>query len=110
MVVRVTRRSKGTPKNPYVLVRRHYNCDANPHPIEMFQAKQRWGFTLIRESGCDHTFEEIKDIVAMSPGSGPYRIPVMKIVPGNEGDKMPTTEKLACYRLTGQLRPAGRSS
>lgn len=101
MVVRVIRRDKGRPKNSYVLVRRDYGCDAKPLPIEMFQAKRRWGFTLIRDLSCDHTYEEIDDIVGISPGGGYYRIPIMKIVSGNEGDRMSTTQKFACYRLKG---------
>lgn len=108
MVVRVTRREKWKPKNPYILVRRDFGCDAKPLPTEIFQAKRTWRFILARDSSCDHTFEEIKDLVAPSPASGPYRIPVMKMVPGNEGEKMPTTRKLACYRLTGELKPAGK--
>ncbi len=108
MVVRVTHRGRGMPKNRYVLVRRDYGCDANPHPIEMFHAKRRWELTLIRDSTCDHTFEEIKDIVSMSPASGPYRIPVMKIVPGNGGEKIPTTRKLACYWLKREVERSVR--
>ena len=104
MVVRVTRRDKGKPKNPYILVRRDFGCDVKPLPSEMFQAKQRWRFTLTRDSGCDHTYEEIKDVVAPSPASGPYRIPVMKMVPGNGGGRMPTTQKLSCYQLAGEVK------
>jgi hypothetical protein len=104
MVVRVTRLDKWKSKNPYILVRRDFSCDVKPLPIEMFQAKQRWSFILARDSSCDHTFEEIKDLVAPSPASGPYRIPVMKMVPGNGGERMPTTQKLSCYRLVGEVR------
>jgi len=108
MVVWVTRRNKGKPKEPYILVRREYPCNAGAFSAEMFQAKGTREFSLIRDSSCDHTFEEIKDIVAMSPASGPYRIPLMKRVAGIADDKMPTDVKFTCYRLTGEIRLSGK--
>jgi hypothetical protein len=107
MVVLVTRRNKGIPKETYVLVRREYACNDGAFPAAMFQAKQRWEFSLIRDSSCDHTFEEIMDIVQMTPASGSYRIPVMKRVAGVKG-KMPTTVKFSCYRLSGEIKPSGK--
>ena len=108
MVVRVTRRYKGNPKKPYILVRREYPCNAGAFPAEMFQAKRARKFSLTRDSSCDHTFEEIKDLIGISPASGPYRIPLMKRVAGTAGDKMPTAVKFTCYRLTGEIRPSGK--
>jgi hypothetical protein len=108
LVVWVTRRNKGKPKEPYILVRREYPCNAGAFPAEMFQAKQTREFSLIRDSSCDHTFEEIKDIIGISPGGGAYRIPLMKRVAGGAGDRMPTAVKFTCLRLTGEIRPSGK--
>jgi hypothetical protein len=74
----------------------------------MFQAKQPREFSLIRDSSCDQTFGEIKDITGISPGGGYYRIPLMKRVAGIAGDKMPTNVKFTCYRLTGEIMPSGK--
>ena len=110
MVVRATHwgKDKDKPKDPRILVRRDYPCDIGAFAAGMFQAKQIWEFNLVRDSSCDHSFDEIKDIVSMSPASGPYRIPIMKRVAGVEGDKMPTTVKFVCYRLTGEVKPSGK--
>lgn len=108
MVVWVTRRNKGKPKKTYILVRREYPCNAGAFPAEMFQAKQTREFSLIRDSSCDHTFEEIKEIIGISPGGGYYRTPLMKRVAGSAGDKMPTAVKFTCYRLTGEIQTSGK--
>jgi hypothetical protein len=108
MVVRATLWRKDKPKNPYVLVRRDYGCDVGALTAEMFQPDQSWEFSLIRDSSCDHSFAEIKDIVQMSPADGPYPFPIMTRVAGSEGDKMPTTVKFDCYRLTGEVKPSVR--
>ena len=60
MVVWVTRRNKGKPKEPYILVRREYPCNAGAFPVEMFQAKQTREFSLIRDSSCDQTFGRLR--------------------------------------------------
>ena len=108
MVVFVTRRNKGKPKEPYILVRREYPCNAGAFPAKIFQAKQTREFSLIRDSSCDHTFEEMKEIIGINPGGGSYRIPLMKRVTGSAGDKMPTAVKFTCYRLSGEIRPSGK--
>ena len=108
MVVRATHWGKDKPRDPHILVRRDYPCDIGAFPAGMFQAKQIWEFNLVRDSSCDRSFDEIKDIVSMGPASGSYRIPVMKRVPGDEGRKMPTTVRFGCYRLTGEVKPSGK--
>lgn len=108
MVVWVTSRGQGKQKESYILVRREYPCNAGALLDEMFQAKQTREFSLIRDVSCDHTFEEIRDIIGISPGGGHYRIPLMKRVAGSAGDKMPTAVKFTCYRLTGEIRPSGK--
>ena len=105
MVVRTTGRGNGKLKNRDLLVPRNYNCDANDFTNEMFQRKKRWRFPLVRASDCDATYEQVRYVPVVSPGD--LRLVLwMKLVPGNGGEKLSPTQKLLCYELNGEIKPA----
>jgi len=104
MVVRTTGPGNGKLKNTYLLVPRNYNCDAGDFTNDMFQRKSLWSFPLVRGSECDHTFEQIKDLPSLSPGGEFRSTRWLKLVPGNDGEKLSPTQKLLCYELNGQLK------
>ena len=105
MVVRTTRRGNVKLNNTYLLVPRNYDCDAADFTNEMFQKKRNWRFPLVRGSDCDHTFEQIRNLPSVNPGGQSGSIPWLKIVPGNDGEKMSPTQKLLCYELNGEIKP-----
>lgn len=105
IVVRTTGRGNGKLKNTYLLVPRNYNCDAGDFTNEMFQGKRHWSFPVGRGSDCDHTFEQIKNLPSISPAGDFRGTPWLKLVPGNDGEKMSPTQKLLCYELNGELKP-----
>jgi hypothetical protein len=86
-------------------VPRNYNCDANDFTKEMFQEERKWRFPLIRGADCDVTFEQVKYMPVVSPGDLRL-VPWLQIVPGNDAEKMPLTQKLLCYQLNGELNSA----
>jgi hypothetical protein len=92
-------------KNTYLLVPRNYNCETADFTNEMFQKKRNWRFPLVRGSDCDHTFEQIKNLPSVSPDGQFRSTPWLKMVLGNDGEKMSPTQKLLCYELNGQLKP-----
>ena len=104
MVVRTTGRGNGNLKNKYLLARRNYDCNAGDFTNEMFQNKRKWRFPLIRGADCDVTFEQVKDMPVVSPGDL-SRVPWLKMVPGNDGEKMSLTQHLLCYEINGELKP-----
>jgi hypothetical protein len=97
MVVRATGRGNGKSKNKYLLVPRNYDCNAGDFTNEMFQNKRKWRFPLIRGADCDRTFEQIKDLAFVHPQGVFGSVPWMKMVPGNDGEKLSLTQKLLCY-------------
>lgn len=104
IVVRTTGRGNGKLKNTYLLVPRNYDCNSKDFTNEMFQNKRKWRFPLIRGADCDLTYEQVKYLPVVSPGDL-RRVLWMKLVPGNDGEKMSPTQKLLCYELNGELKP-----
>jgi len=105
MVFRVTGRENGALKNKYLLVPRNYDCNAGDYTNEMFQNKRKWRFPLVRGVDCDTTFEAVQYMPVVSPGDL-RRVLWTKPVPGNNGEQMSQTQKLFCYEIDGELKPA----
>ena len=104
-VVRATARGNGNLKNEYLLVPRNFDCNESDFTNEMFQNRRKWRFPLIRGVDCDRTFEQIRDISFVHP-SGVFRsVRWMKMVPGNDGEKISSKQKLLCYEFNGPLKP-----
>lgn len=104
IVVHVTP-TKGKPNGEYLAIRYNYPCNAKGLPDEMFQRRNRWQFMVTRDSSCDQTFEGLKDLIGINPGGGVYKMPLMKIVPGADTNRIPVDMKLQCYRLrAGQFK------
>lgn len=104
MVLRTTGSGNGKLKNTYLLVPRNYKCDAGDFTNEMFQRKSLWSFPLVRGSECDHTFEQIWNLPSVSPAGHFRSTRWLKLVPGNDGEKLSPTQKLLCYELNGELK------
>lgn len=106
IVVRATGRGNGKLDNTYLLVGRNYDCDARDYMNEMFQNKRKWRFPLIRGADCDVTFEQIKNMPFVHPPGLSGSVPWMKFVLGNDGEKMSLKQKLLCYEINVELKPA----
>ena len=102
----VVRATAGKLKNAYLLVGRNFNCDAADFTNESFKNKTKWRFPLTPRADCHVTYEQIKDMSSMSPTGPSNPTPWMKLVPKNDGEKMPQTQKLLCYEMNGELKPA----
>jgi hypothetical protein len=106
MVVRTTSRGNGKLRNKYLLVPRNFDCKAGDFTSETFQNKRKWRFPLIPGADCSITFEQIRDIPSLHPLGVSSSVPWMKLVPGNDGEKMALTQKLLCYEINGELTRA----
>lgn len=104
-VVRATARGNGNLKNKYLLVPRNFDCADGDFTNEMFQNKRKWRFPLIRGADCDRTFEQIKHMTFVHPQGVFSSVLWMKMVPGNDGEKIALTQKLLCYEIDGALKP-----
>ncbi len=104
MVVRVTSKESDVLRDKYLLVPRHYTCDAGAFTNETVQRKQKWTLRLTRGADCDSTYEQIQNFVTISPGGEINSVPWMKIVPGNGGEKISATQKLLCYDINGEIK------
>lgn len=105
MVFQASGQERGKLKTRYLLVPRNYDCNAGDFTNEKFQNKRKWRFPLVRGADCDVTFEQVKYMPIVSPGDL-RRVLWIKPVPGNNGEQMSPTQKLLCYEIDGELKPA----
>lgn len=111
-VVLIVRTQPRTGEKPrFIQVAYSYYGPAKPNeggfPDTLVEKARQWQFTLARDTECDHPVQEFTQLQDAQIGKDTdTRLPIWRLLPGAENEKLPFGERLPCYSLkAGDYKP-----
>jgi hypothetical protein len=92
-----------TTANKYVILRRLISC-MEPILEKTVIQREQHRFSVDRDPKCDQLLDELLYFWQLNESGGSSREPRLKLVPGEELERIPRTHKLPCYQLRSGLQ------
>jgi len=104
-------RTRATNREPMRLIQVNYaywisNKSTGESPDELFTHGRSWRFALTKATGCAALVEDMRGTDVNTGKEIGERLPIWKLLPGAENEKLPYGETLPCYSLqSGDYKP-----
>jgi hypothetical protein len=104
VVLIVRTQPRGSEKARFIQVAYNYWDQQKPNeggfPDALVQEAKQWRFALARDTDCDQPVQEFTALQDAQTGKDTdVRLPIWKLLPGAENEKLPFGETLPCYSL-----------
>jgi len=111
VVLIVRTQARAGEKARFIQVAYRYYGPAKPNeggfPDSLVEKARQWQFRLARDTECDYPVQEFTPLQDAQTGNdSDTRLPIWKLLPGAEKEKLPFGERLPCYSLkAGDYKP-----